>query len=307
MNESTFSTDLGLGALRERVTIVIPTLNEREAIGMLIDEVRSAGYGKILVVDGYSVDGTAEIASLKGAQVVEQHGKGKTGAILVARDIVDTPYFLLMDGDHSYDPKDIDRFVTHSEGYDHIIGFRSKGNPNISRTHRLGNWILTKTFNILMGSNIPDVACGMYLMRTQKMKQLLIDRQGFEVDQEIAAQMLVDGRVTCVPINYRKRLGAAKAPTWRQGFRALFAIVGQARRYNPVVLFGLVAAIALVPAIVLLFYAAYLYLFLASYHAGYFLGSLMLFVIGGQGLTVATIGFMLRRMEKKLTGRIEAM
>jgi dolichol-phosphate mannosyltransferase len=288
--------------MRDQVTVVIPTLNEQEAIGPLIDEVKAAGYGKILVVDGYSKDKTAEIAKIRGAQVVGQHGKGKTGAILVARDMVDTPYFLLMDGDYSYNPKDIDRFAVHAEGYDQIIGYRPEVSPNISRTHRVGNWILTKTFNILMGSNIPDVACGMYLMRTKKMKELIFDRSGFEVDQEIAAQMLVNGKVTYVPIDYRRRLGDAKAPTWRQGFRALFAIIGIARRYNPVVLFGLAAAVALIPAVVLLGYASYLYLFRGAYHGGYFLGSLMLFVIGGQGLTVATIGYMLRRMERKLAG-----
>lgn len=286
-------------AMRDQVTVVIPTLDEEEAIGPLIEEVKAAGYEKILVVDGYSKDKTAEIAKQKGAQVVGQHGKGKTGAVLVARDIVNTPYFILMDGDYSYDPKDIDRFMVHADGYDHIIGFRSKGNPNISKTHRLGNWILTETFNILMGSNVPDVACGMYLMRTQKVRRILFDRHGFEVDQEIAAQMLVDGKVTYVPINYRARVGKPKAPTWRQGLKALFAIIGIARRYNPVVLFGLAAAVAVIPAIGLLGYAAWLFLFLGKYHGGYLLGSLMFFVIGGQGLTVATIGYMLRRMERR--------
>jgi dolichol-phosphate mannosyltransferase len=285
------------------VTVVIPTLNEEEAIGPLIEETRTAGYEKILVVDGYSNDRTKEIAESKGAKVVGQHGKGKTGALLVARDIVDTPYFILMDGDCTYDPKDIDRFVIHLDGYDHIIGFRPKNSENISRTHRFGNWVLTTAFNLLMGSNVPDVACGMYMMRTDKIRQLVVDRFGFEVDQEIAAQMLIEGKVTYVPINYRKRLGEVKAPTWSQGFRALFAMIGLARRYNPILLFSLAAAVAIIPAIAMLVYASYLYLFLHSYHAGYFLGSLMFFVIGGQGLTVATIGAMLRRMERKLNSK----
>ncbi len=289
-------------AMRDAVTIVIPTLNEEEAIGPLIDEIHAAGYKKLLVVDGYSKDRTVEIARQKGAMVIGQHGKGKTGAVLVARELVETPYFLLMDGDYSYDPRDIDRFVAHAEGYDLIVGFRPRGSPNISRLHRLGNWILTKEFNILMGSSIPDVACGMYLMRMEKMQELLFDRHGFEVDQEITAQMLVNGKVTTMPIGYRKRLGKVKAPTWRQGFRALWAIIGIARRYNPVVLFGLLASAALIPAVFMLGYASYLYLFRGAYHSGYFLGSLMLLVIGGEGLTVATIGYMLRRMERKFIG-----
>jgi glycosyltransferase involved in cell wall biosynthesis len=298
--QSTLPYAENISELRDKVTVVIPTLNEEEAIGPLIDEIKEAGYGRILVVDGYSKDGTVKIASDKGAKVVGQHGKGKTGAILVARDIVDTPYFLLMDGDYSYDPKDIDKFVRHSNGYDHIIGFRPKNSPYISRTHKVGNWILTKTFNLLMGSNVPDVACGMYLMRTERVKQLILDRQGFEIDQEIAAQMLLDGKVTYVPINYRARLGKAKAPTWRQGFRALSAIIGLALRYSPVLLFSVLASLILIPAFILLFYAIYLYFFFHAYHGGYFLASLVLFVLGAQGFTVSTIAVMLRRIERKL-------
>ena len=135
-------------AMRDQVTIVVATLNEEQAIGPLIDEIKAAGYSNILVVDGYSKDMTVEIARAKGAMVVGQIGKGKSGAVLTAKDVVDTPYFLLMDGDYSYDPKDIDRFVTHADGYDHIIGFRPKKSPNMSRLHRLGNWILTEEFNI---------------------------------------------------------------------------------------------------------------------------------------------------------------
>jgi len=40
--------------------------NEEEAIGMVLDEVRAAGYENVLVVDGYSVDGTAKIAETRG-------------------------------------------------------------------------------------------------------------------------------------------------------------------------------------------------------------------------------------------------
>lgn len=136
-------------------------------------------------------------------------------------------------------------------------------------------------FNILMGTNIPDVACGMHLMRTQKVKEFLFHRHGFEVGQEIAAQMLVDGWVAFVPINYRRRIDEAKAPTWRQGFRALFATFGIARWYNPVVLFGLVAGLALVPAVVLLLYSIVLYHLHGLFNDNAILASLILFVSGG--------------------------
>ena len=282
------------------VTIVIPTLNEKEAIGRLIDEIKGQGYDKILVVDGYSEDGTPSLASARGALVVPQIGKGKSGAIIVARDVVTTPYFLLMDGDYSYDPADISRFLLHANGYDLIIGFRPKRSVNMSTTHRFGNWVLTKSFNILLGTNVPDVACGMYLLRTEKVKQINIEIHGFDIDQEIAAQMLISGRVSYIPINYRERIGSPKAPTWSQGFKALGTIFKMARHYSPMILFSLVASLAIIPGVLLLGYGGYLFLLRHQYHSGIFLGSLLFFVLGGQGLSVATIAAMLRRLDRKL-------
>jgi len=90
------------------VTVVIPTLNEEEAIGQVIEELKQMGYHNILVVDGYSTDGTAKVAESNGCCVVFQHSKGKCGAIETAIENVKTPYMLVMDGDCTYDPKDIE-------------------------------------------------------------------------------------------------------------------------------------------------------------------------------------------------------
>lgn len=47
---------------KEMVSIVLPTLNEEEAIGTVIDELKHEGYENILVVDGYSTDFAVKIA-----------------------------------------------------------------------------------------------------------------------------------------------------------------------------------------------------------------------------------------------------
>ena len=44
---------------KDDVTVVLPTLNEEEAIGKVIEELKQVGYHNILVVDGYSTDRTA--------------------------------------------------------------------------------------------------------------------------------------------------------------------------------------------------------------------------------------------------------
>ena len=45
---------------KDDVTVVLPTLNEEEAIGQVIHELKQAGYRNILVVDGYSTDATVK-------------------------------------------------------------------------------------------------------------------------------------------------------------------------------------------------------------------------------------------------------
>ena len=97
-----------------KIAIVIPTLNERKAVGDLLDGVRNIMNGyeyRMLVVDGHSVDGTDKIARGKGAEVIYQRGRGygealKTG-FLHARKGLDAGVIVMIDADLSYDPKDI--------------------------------------------------------------------------------------------------------------------------------------------------------------------------------------------------------
>jgi len=54
----------------ELVTVVLCTLNEEEAIGKVIDDLKKEGFNNILVMDGYSTDKTVEIADSKGVRVI---------------------------------------------------------------------------------------------------------------------------------------------------------------------------------------------------------------------------------------------
>ena len=52
------------------VSVVIPTLNEQDAIGATIDAARAAGAAEVLVADGGSIDETMAIATKHGARVI---------------------------------------------------------------------------------------------------------------------------------------------------------------------------------------------------------------------------------------------
>lgn len=69
-------------------------VDEEEAIGFVIMELRNEEYKNIIVVDGYSADKTAYISNKAGASIIMQHGSGKTNALKTAFKYVETPYLI---------------------------------------------------------------------------------------------------------------------------------------------------------------------------------------------------------------------
>ena len=288
---------------KQDVTVVLPTLNEEKAIGIVIDELRNEGYENILVVDGYSKDMTVKIAGEKGVKVVYQHGKGKAGALKTGIEHVETSYLLIMDADHTYDPKDIWKFLEHANDYDEIIGVRVN-RENIPLMNRLGNWAITKAFNLLTGTSLRDICSGMYLLKTEAAKRLDIESASFDIEVEIATQLVSNGEVTEVPVSYRSRIGRQKLSSLRHGARILLTIIGLARIYNPAFLFALITALALIPGGIIYLWVLYRLMLYGIWHSGWALLGTALIILGGQGLILSTIALMLKRMEKRIAKMI---
>jgi len=290
-----------LALSKDDVTVVIPVLNEERGVAAVIDEVKGNGYQNILVVDGYSTDSSAEVARLKGANVIFQQGRGKTGAIKTAIDNVATSYLLVMDGDHTYDAADIQRFLDHARLYDEIVGARNR--DQISRLHRFGNRVISYFFNALMGTTISDVCSGMYLLDSRFAKDVYLQSTGFSVEVEVLAQTALHGRATEVPINYRRRIGKPKLTTWGAGFDILKSIFNLARRYNPVFLFSIIAGLAALPGIALLFWVFFLWGMEKIFHSGWAIAGTMLLLLSTQAFMVGTLAVLIKRSEF----RVEAL
>lgn len=211
------------------------------------------GFRNILVVDGYSTDNTVELVQEKGAKLIYQHGPGKAGAVRTAIERVETPYVLLMDGDCTYDPKDIWRLLNHADRHSHVIGAREY--RTIRKLHRFGNWVISQTFSLLFGVNLTDVCSGMYLLETKAARRYRLRERGFTVEVEMAASSATEDEVTEVPINYRPRVGTGKLKA-RYGFSILFAAIMLFRRYNPILLYSGLGALSLLPATIVLAWVA---------------------------------------------------
>ena len=124
-----------------KVIVIIPTYNENKSIGPLIEALESEflriGNHQmgILIVDGNSPDGTADIVKEKIALykninlIVEKEKRGLGIAYIhgmkYAVSELGAGAIVEFDGDGQHDPKDIKRLVAELDnGYDYVIGSR---------------------------------------------------------------------------------------------------------------------------------------------------------------------------------------
>jgi len=147
----------------------------------------------------------------------------------------------------------------------------------------------------------------MYILKTETIKDAELKTTDFNIEVEIAAYMTNYGKITEVPINYRKRIGKEKIRTWKSGYNILKTIFWLARSYNPVFLLATLATLLLIPGIIITTWQLYLrYVHGAqAWSLGMAWLGLVLIIIGIQGFTVATIALLLKRVEKRLLQKIE--
>jgi glycosyltransferase involved in cell wall biosynthesis len=283
----------------KEVSVVIPTLNEKEGIGKVIDDLKAAGFERILVVDGYSDDGTMAIAKSRGAEVIHQHGPGKAGALITAIDAVVTPYLLVMDGDDTYKATDALRLLEHAADFDEIIGARRKGKDSIPFLNRIGNWMISKTFKLFFDLPITDVLSGMYLLRTESAKQIGITSTSFDVEVDIAASLASTGRITEVPITYGDRLGTQKLKA-RDGGRIISTLFWMAYYYNSVLLYAGMLSLAFIPGAAILSWAIFEKMATNVWHGGYALVGVLLILFATQGLGAGIGSLQTKRSENRI-------
>ncbi len=214
------------------VSVVLPCLNEEEAIGSCIQKIQStlAGAniaGEIVVCDNGSTDRSAAIAERLGARVVHQPVRGYGNAYLKGFDSARGRYLIMGDADDTYDFTLIPRFLEllTGEGYDFVTGSRylNGGHQHITPLHRIfGNPALTAILNRLFGTRYTDVYCGFRGFSRRAYDLIRPVSPGMEFNLELAINAgLAQLRVEEIPIELAPRKGESKLRTFRDGWRSL--------------------------------------------------------------------------------------
>ncbi len=158
-----------------RVTLLIPTLNEAQGMRVIMPKVKKEWVDQILVVDGNSKDGTADIAREMGYDVVMQKSPGIRGAYMDALPFIKGDVILTFSPDGNSIPELIPVCIAKmKEGYDMVIVSRYKDGAKSEDDDMItgfGNWLFTGSINFFHGSQYTDA---MVIYRAYK-KQMIFD------------------------------------------------------------------------------------------------------------------------------------
>ena len=225
-----------------KLSVIIPCYNEKDTISEIVAAVKASPVKEkeIIIVDDFSTDGTRDI--LKGSLekevdriVFHSHNQGKGAALRTGFKEATGDIVVVQDADLEYDPQEypilMDPIIRGRA--DVVFGSRFMGGaPHrvVYFWHMIGNKILTLTSNMFTNLNLTDMETCYKMFRREVIQNIEVEENRFGFEPEITAKVAKMGvRIYEVGISYYGRTYAeGKKIGWRDGFRAIYAIV----KYN---------------------------------------------------------------------------
>ena len=233
----------------------VPAFNEAPTIGSVVLRAKQHA-AEVVVVDDGSTDDTAEIAALAGAHVIRHArnlGKGMAirSAWMYARER-ELQAFVLLDGDHQHDPKDIPRIVEPilAGEADVVLGVRWGKTSSMPMYRRIGKRALDyATAAATKNGLLTDSQCGFRVFSSRALRMIEPTDNGLSIE----SQMLLEAqernlRIQEVNIDARYDIeGSTLSPGWH-GTSVLGRIVTLVSERRPLFFFGVFGAVLLLIA-----------------------------------------------------------
>jgi glycosyltransferase involved in cell wall biosynthesis len=223
----------------EQISVIIPAYNEEQAISNVIDELSKLSIvDEIIVVNDGSTDSTRQKAFEGGAKVIsheENSGYGaslKTGMINAKNDII-----AFFDADGQHDPDDLVTMSKYIDKYDMVSGSRQAGSHS-PLWRKPGKMFIGMLANYLAGFKIPDLNCGLRLIKKQAiLPYLKLLPNKFSLSTTSLIFFIKDGlKVKFIPITTRRRIGESSL-RMHHGLETVILVLRMITCFEPLKIF----------------------------------------------------------------------
>jgi glycosyltransferase involved in cell wall biosynthesis len=209
----------------QTLSAIIPAKNEGEILLEVAEAVKKY-CDELIIVDGHSTDGSAEVARQRGFTVLTDHGLGKGDAVRCGVEAATGDVVVIMDADGSHDPDDIPALVApiREAKADLVIGCRmTGGSDEFAGTWELfirlwGNNFLTMLCNTRFGVALTDSQNGFRAARLAMLRELQLQENKHTIEFEIVLKALKKQYKVCqVPTHeYCRRAGVSSLSVRKQ-------------------------------------------------------------------------------------------
>jgi glycosyltransferase involved in cell wall biosynthesis len=198
-----------------RVTVIIPALNEQQAIAAVVGSLASSPLVReVFVVDNGSTDRTAVEAAAAGARVISEprRGYGQACASGVAAASCETDVFVFLDGDGSDVTSELPALANPvlDGRYDFVIGSRIRGKRepgSLLPSQVFAAWLAGVLIRLRYGVRYTDMGPFRAISRSA-LQHLNMSEMTYGWNLEMQMKAARDGlRILEIPVSYRNRQG----------------------------------------------------------------------------------------------------
>lgn len=224
---------------RPTLSVIIPVYNESATLEEIIRRVWATGLvSEIIAVDDGSADDSVQILeqlqhSGQPPLTILRHprNRGKGAAMRTGLNAVTAELVLVQDADLEYNPADYPALLApfaQNPALPVVYGSRNlRRNPRSTWAFYWGGRLLSWVTNWLYGAHITDEATGYKIIRTDLLRSIGLETDGFEFCPEVTGKLLRQGvPIVEVPISYEPRSrDAGKKIRWYDGLIAIWTLI----------------------------------------------------------------------------------
>ena len=199
-----------------RVSVIIPTHNEAQAIERVLADLATDLVTEVIVVDSNSTDGTPDIAARMGSRVIQEPRRGYGRACLTGLAAANSPdVVVFLDGDYSDRPSELSILLAPivERRADITLGSRlqKQNSAGALPWHQaFGNRLAAGLINVLYGLDISDLG-PFRAGRADVLRTLDLEETTYGWAVEMILKGAIAGfRMVEVPVSYYPRIGKSK-------------------------------------------------------------------------------------------------